>query len=28
LISIAQKAVEDRFGLHLEVEISFIGEFA
>jgi UDP-N-acetylmuramate dehydrogenase len=28
LISIAQKAVEDRFGLHLEPEISFIGEFA
>jgi UDP-N-acetylmuramate dehydrogenase len=28
LISIAQKAVEDRFGLHLEVEISFVGEFA
>jgi UDP-N-acetylmuramate dehydrogenase len=28
LISIAQKAVEDRFGLHLEPEISFVGEFA
>jgi len=28
LISIAQKAVEDRFGLHLDVEISFVGEFA
>jgi UDP-N-acetylmuramate dehydrogenase len=28
LISIAQKAVEDQFGLHLEPEISFIGEFA
>jgi UDP-N-acetylmuramate dehydrogenase len=28
LISIAQKAVEERFSLHLEVEISFIGEFA
>jgi UDP-N-acetylmuramate dehydrogenase len=28
LISIAQKAVEDRFSLHLEPEISFIGEFA
>jgi len=28
LISIAQKAVEDRFSLHLEPEISFVGEFA
>jgi UDP-N-acetylmuramate dehydrogenase len=28
LISIAQKAVEDRFALHLEPEISFVGEFA
>ena len=28
LITIAQRAVEDRFGLHLEPEISFIGEFA
>src|SRR6476646_5114595 len=28
LIAHAQKAVEDQFGLHLEVEISFIGEFA
>ena len=28
LITIAQRAVEDRFGLHLEPEISFIGEFS
>ncbi len=28
LISIAQQAVESKFGLHLEPEISFIGEFA
>ena len=28
LIDIAQKAVEERFGYHLEPEISFIGEFA
>lgn len=28
LITIAQQAVEKRFGLHLEPEISFIGEFA
>ena len=28
LISIAQQAVEKKFGLHLEPEISFIGEFA
>jgi UDP-N-acetylmuramate dehydrogenase len=28
LISIAQNAVEAKFGLHLEPEISFIGEFA
>jgi len=28
LIAIAQRAVEDRFGLHLEPEISFVGEFA
>jgi UDP-N-acetylmuramate dehydrogenase len=28
LITIAQKAVEERFGLHLEPEISFIGDFA
>jgi len=28
LIVIAQRAVEDRFGLHLEPEISFVGEFA
>jgi UDP-N-acetylmuramate dehydrogenase len=28
LISIAQKAVEDQFGLHLEPERSFIGDFA
>ena len=27
LIDIAQKAVEERFGYHLEPEISFIGEF-
>ncbi|MEO7646765.1 MAG: UDP-N-acetylenolpyruvoylglucosamine reductase, partial [Gemmatimonadaceae bacterium] len=27
LIAIAQKAVEDRFGHHLEPEIGFIGEF-
>ena len=28
LIAIAQKAVEDKFQLHLEPEISFVGEFA
>ena len=28
LIAIAQRAVGDRFGLHLEPEISFVGEFA
>ncbi len=28
LIAIAQRAVEDKFGLHLEPEISFVGEFA
>jgi len=28
LIAIAQEAVEKKFGLHLEPEISFIGEFA
>lgn len=28
LIAIAQRAVEDRFALHLEPEISFVGEFA
>jgi UDP-N-acetylmuramate dehydrogenase len=28
LITIAQEAVEKKFGLHLEPEISFIGEFA
>jgi UDP-N-acetylmuramate dehydrogenase len=27
LISLAQKSVADRFGVHLEVEIGFIGEF-
>jgi UDP-N-acetylmuramate dehydrogenase len=28
LIDIAQRAVEDQFGLHLEPEISFVGEFS
>ena len=27
LITIAQEAVEKKFNLHLEVEISFVGEF-
>ena len=27
LITIAQQAVEKKFNLHLEVEISFVGEF-